>query len=132
MNWQKVDNAIKQLKSKITEKPDIIIGIVRGGLIPARLLAKCLDVNEMYALTVKKIGDERVVTSEINEDINGRSILLVEDVLETGTSIIVAMEYLKSKGANVKTASIYYQPKTQIMPDYYVSEKDGVPTFPWD
>lgn len=95
-------------------------------------MAKCLDVNEMYALTVKKIGDERVVTSEINEDINGRSILLVEDVLETGTSIIVAMEYLKSKGANVKTASIYYQPKTQIMPDYYVSEKDGVPTFPWD
>lgn len=132
MNWQNVDDEIKQLKFKIAKKPDIIVGIVRGGLIPARLLAKYLDVSEMYALTVKKVGDDRLVTSEISEDITGRSILLVEDVLETGTSMIAAMKYLKSKGAIVKTASIYYQPQTKIVPDYYISDKDDVPTFPWD
>jgi len=100
--------------------------------MPAHLLAKYLDVNEMHGLTVKKTGQGRVIASEINEDLTDKNVLLVEDVLETGTSMMVALEYLKSKGANVRTASLYFQPQTKIIPDYYISEKDDVPIFPWD
>ncbi|MBW3568905.1 phosphoribosyltransferase domain-containing protein [Candidatus Parcubacteria bacterium] len=132
MNWYEVDNELKLLASKCSKKPDIIIGIVRGGLIPARLLAKHLGIKDMYCLTVKKYGDERLVTNEINENLAGKHILLVEDVLESGTSLIAAKEYLESCGANVETASMYWQPHTKIQPDYYVAERTEVPVFPWD
>ncbi len=48
MNWDEFRSEIKDLAKKIDYTPDIIIGIVRGGLIPARLLSgaiKTLDTK---------------------------------------------------------------------------------------
>lgn len=132
MEWSEVDKQIQLLASKCTKKPDVIVGLVRGGVIPARLLAKYLGIKEMYCITVSKHGDERSVTTEINENLAGKMILLVEDVIETGASLIAAKEYLDMLGAKVKTASIYFQPQTKIIPDYYFAEIDEVPIFPWE
>lgn len=132
MNWQEVDDTIKQLASKITHKPDIIVGVIRGGLIPARLLAKYLSVKDMYALSVKKQGNRRLVTIEIKESLSGKHVLIVEDVLESGVSMVTALNYLKTLGAKVETASLYFQPQTKIVPNYYISELYEVPTFPWE
>lgn len=132
MDWQKFETEIHKLTSKISKKPDIVIPIVRGGLIPGRLLAKYLGIKDMYALTIKKLDSERKITSAINEVLDGKNILLVEDVLETGTSMMAAKDYLIAKGAIVQTAALYFLPETKIKPDYYISEKPTVPTFPWD
>lgn len=132
MDWFEVDKKIKILASKCTIKPDVIIGLVRGGIVPARLLAKYLGVNGMYCITVAKHGDERLITTWINEKLNDKNILLVEDVLESGASLITAKKYLEGLGAKVKTASIYIQPQTKIIPDYYIAKTKEVPTFPWD
>ncbi|MEK9195980.1 MAG: phosphoribosyltransferase family protein [Patescibacteria group bacterium] len=132
MDWQDVDQNVQVLASKIDQKPYIIIAIVRGGLIPARLLAKYLEVKEMYALTIKKQGNDRKVISSIDQDLTGKNVLIVEDVLETGTSLIVAKEYIESIGGIAKTASLFIQPDTKIIPDYYVETKQEVPIFPWD
>jgi hypoxanthine phosphoribosyltransferase len=118
--------------SKISKKPDIVIPIVRGGLIPGRLLAKHLGIKDMYAITVKKLNSESKVSSAINEVLNSKNVLLVEDVLETGTSMMAAKDYLIAKGALVQTAALYFLPETKIKPDYYISEKPTVPIFPWD
>jgi hypoxanthine phosphoribosyltransferase len=132
MDWSEVDSEIQALAAKLSNPPDIIIGIVRGGLIPARLLAKYLNAKDMYCLTVTKQAEERLVTSEIKADLAGKNILLVDDVLESGKSLIAAKEYLEKLGAKVETASIYFQPQTQIKPDYYIAERSEVPIFPWD
>ena len=132
MDWQELETEIYKLTLKISKKPDIVIPIVRGGLIPGRLLAKYLGIKDMYAITVKKLNSERKVTSAISEILDDKNILLVEDVLETGTSMIAAKDYLTAKGAIVQTAALYFLPETKIKPDYYISEKPTVPTFPWD
>lgn len=120
------------LASKIDYTPDIIIGIVRGGLIPARLLSSELKVKDMYALTVKKVGQEREVTIEILEDLSDKKILLVEDMLETGRSLVVAKEYLEKRGANVKTACLYTMPVSELKPDFSLKEVVEVMPFPWE
>lgn len=132
MDWKKFDAEIQKLASRIANKPDIIIGVVRGGLIPARLLAKYLGVKDMYALTVKKLGTERVLLNEITEQLTGKTVLLVEDVLESAGSMIIAKEYLESRGANVVTASLYVQPQSRLAPDYFLGDVTTVPIFPWD
>jgi len=86
----------------------------------------------MYALTVKKVGNERKVLSDITEDIAGKNILLVEDMLETGKSLVVAKKYLESKGASVKTACLYTMPQTEIAPDFSLHEVQEVQKFPWE
>lgn len=132
MDWQKVEDELRLLASKVSQKPHAVVGIVRGGLIPARLLAKYLYVDDMYALTVKKQGLERVVTSEINEGLHGKSVLLVEDALETGASMNVAREYLVSIGASVETAALYYLPQSKVIPDCFIARIETLPLFPWD
>ena len=132
MNWQETESEIGSLAAKITEKPDMIIGIVRGGLVPSRILAKLLNVKDMYALTVKKEGSERHVKSRIDENLSGKTVLLVEDALESGKSLVIAKQYVESLGATVKTAALYSLPISEITPDYCLSVKDEVPLFPWD
>jgi len=123
---------IQALSEQIDQAPDIIVGVVRGGLIPARLLASRLKVKDMYCLTVRKVGEERKVLSDILENISGKNILLVEDMLETGKSLIVAKKYLEDKGAVVKTACLYIMPQSEIKPNYFLKQIDEVEKFPWE
>lgn len=132
MDWKTFKNDIKKLSEKISYKPDIIIGITRGGIVPARLLSTYLKVKKMYCISVVKNNEERSVVTEITENISGNNILLVEDMLETGRSIKVAKAYLEEKGANVKTAGLYTMPVSEIKPDYFLKEIDSVLEFPWE
>ncbi len=132
MSWQEVDAALAELAYKIKPKPDVIVGIARGGLVPARILASKLDSRDMYCLTIKKVGGERKVTTDILDDISSKTILLVEDMLETGRSLVVAQRYLEAKGAIVITAALYAQPDSEIMPDFYLEARAQVPAFPWE
>ncbi|MDE2078820.1 MAG: hypothetical protein KGI73_00370 [Patescibacteria group bacterium] len=132
MNWSDLEKEVESLASKVDFVPDLIIGIVRGGLIPARLLSSKLKVKDMYGLTVKKIGEARKVTSDILEDLSGKKILLVEDMLETGKSLVVAREYLIAKGADVKTACLYTMPISELKSDFFLGEVSEVARFPWE
>jgi len=132
MDWKHFQNELQTLAEKVTEKPDIIMGIARGGLIPARLLSTYLKVKKMHCLSVVKVGNTREVVTEITEELTGKKILLVEDVLETGRSLTVAKEYLENKGAAVITACLYTMPISEIIPDYYLKEIDSIEKFPWE
>ncbi len=50
MSWEELNKEIADLSAKIDFTPEIIVGIVRGGLIPARLLSMHLKVKDMYCL----------------------------------------------------------------------------------
>jgi|SRR5579872_1996274 len=132
MTWEKFEKEIQKLASQITGTPDMIVGIVRGGIIPARLLSAKLRVKDMYCLTVKKYGKERKVASGITDDLHYKKVLLVEDMLETGKSLVVAKEYLESKGAIVTTVCLYTLPYSEIKPDYFVKEINEIVKFPWE
>lgn len=133
MTWQQFEEEIHILSQKINASPpDIIVGIVRGGIIPARLLATHLDIKSMYCLTVEKQENERKVTTDITTDLKDKRILLVEDMLETGKSLSAAKEYLESKGALVQTACLYIMPISEIEPDYYLKIVEKVEKYPWE
>lgn len=132
MTWPQFEAEVKKLAARIHMRPDVVIGIVRGGIIPARLLSSELNIKNMYCLTVKKRGKDREVTNNILENLNTKKILLVEDMLETGKSLITAKAYLEEKGARVKTACLYTMPISKITPDYFLKEIREVVRFPWE
>lgn len=132
MNWTTFRSEIKILSKKINYQPNIIVGITRGGLVPARFLSTYLQIKDMYCLTVRKIGEERKVVTEILDNLVGKNILLVEDMLETGKSLVVAKDYLESMGARVKTACLYTMPISKIKPNFYIKQIKKVKKFPWE
>jgi hypoxanthine phosphoribosyltransferase len=132
MDWDTFAKEIKDLSAKVDYHPDIIVGITRGGIMPARLLSTYLKVMDMYCLTVRKIGKERRVVTEILDDLVNKNVLLVEDMLETGKSLIAAKQYLESKGARVKTACLYVMPISEIVPDFSLRQVEKVEKFFWE
>ena len=133
MTWERVEREIARLAEKIDYTPDIIIGIIRGGMVPTRLLSNYLKVRDIDCITVGKVGKDRVVTSGITRDITGLNVLLMEDALETGWSQEVGEYFLWHKGANdVKTACLYFTDETQAEPDYSLGKVSEIPTFPWE
>lgn len=132
MTWIVFKKEILSLSKKINFKPDILIGIVRGGLVPTRLLSTILKVKNVYCLTVNKIGEKRKVQTEINGNLKNKKILLIEDMLETGKSLIEAKKYLELKGANIKTACLYITPQSEIKPDFYLKTVNKLIKFPWE
>ena len=66
------------------------------------------------------------------------SLLLVDDIFDSGRSIEAAINTIKSKmrlntPSNIKVATVLYKPqnnKTDITPDYYVGETDKWVVFP--
>lgn len=86
----------------------------------------------MFCLSVEKTEGERKVVTNILEDLTGKTILLVEDMLESGRSLMVAQKYLESKGATVKTACLYTMPISEVKPDFSLKEVEAVVRFPWE
>ncbi len=119
-------------------KPDTIVAILRGGVVIARLLSDFLDVRDIRsirvvhydALDVKK-GAE--VVEPLPTRLDGKRVLLVDDVADTGDSLIVAREHLLKKGAKeVKIATMHYKPWSKLKPDFYSEETEAWVIYFWE
>ncbi len=142
VSWREVEHhcvtIAEQVRSRI-ERVDIIVGVLRGGWIPARLLSDYLGVATMGALEIKfykSIGEtaERpVVTQPLIMDIRDKVVLVVDDVADTGKTLNVAVNFLNHYGPKkILTASLYLKPWSMHRPDFYAEETDAWIIFPWD
>lgn len=132
MDWKEAVTCIKELEQKISGEFDMVVGVARGGAIPAALLARSMHVKNMIALKVRREDDERVLIGDVSTDITRKRILLVEDAVETGKSLDFLKQHLENKGAKVTTASFFALNTTQLLPDHFLSSYDTLPKFPWD
>ena len=61
-----------------------------------------------------------------------RRILIVDDVADTGKSLIVAKDYLMKRGASeIKVATLHFKPTSSFKPDYYVDMTTAWICYPW-
>jgi len=143
--WEEVVNWAYQLSQKILEsgwRPDIIVAIARGGFVPARLLCDFMDIHELLSIQIVHWGRAAEITTEAHVkypyqlDLSGKKVLIVDDICDTGDSLIVAKKYVEEnwKPGEVKLATLQWiSPVAKITPDYYVDEvKDWTwYQYPW-
>jgi len=105
ISWDEIVRLIKNVSKSIEVdgKPDIIIAIQRGGLIPGVILSHILGVRELIPLSVKITIDDSIYSKKIEpilehnniiEKINGKSILVVDDIAGSGETYKRVIEYL--------------------------------------
>ncbi len=138
MNFSEVLADVKFLAQKISAsgyEPDFLVGLARGGWIPTRLLSNALHVKEILSIGMKYADSTRTTLIAYSLPAPmpvGKRLLLVEDCLESGKSLVEAKKILESADNEVRTASLYVTDKTQTQPDYFVKHYPVPPQFPWE
>ena len=141
-SWDQIYKLLLNLTSKIRKngfKPDIIIGVSRGGWPPARVMSDLLEnpklanVATEFYVDVAETKGEPVITQPVSVSVKRKKLLVVDDVADTGESLRLVRSHLEEQGATeVKTATIYYKPWSVIIPDYYEKETSSWVIFPWE
>jgi hypothetical protein len=142
LSWDDIQNQCKILAKKIREKKisfDIIVGIARGGWVPARIMSDILDNDEIYTMRVKfyksvgETAEKPLILHPTQFDVTGKKVLLVDDIADTGGSLIVAIEHLKERGAGkIFVTTLVKKPSSKFVPDLYVEETRAWVIFPWE
>ena len=141
LHWSKIDEAIWTLTDYVQKDyhVDIIVGIARGGLIPAVRMSHIMDDILMRVMDVKfytdieKHTETPEITVPLTEPVKGKNVLIVDDVADTGKTLKVVREDLVAKDAKeVRIAVIAKKPQSIVDPDYYIFQTDQWIVFPWE
>ena len=143
VSWDEVSMLAKKLAFKIKNsgfKPDLVIGIARGGLVPARIVCDYLLQKDLSAIKVEHWGiaaialEKAEIKFPLPIDISGKKILIVDDVVDTGDTFIVTMDYIKGKNPlEVKSSVLHYKTCSTFVPDYWAEKQDEWKwvIYPW-
>jgi len=140
--WDEIYDMLLNLAEKIQKDkfhPDLIIGICRGGWPPARVMSdllgnpKLVNISVEFYIDVAKTKSKPILTQPLSTSVEGKKILILDDVADTGKTLSLVKGHLFSRGAEeVKIATIYYKPWSIVVPDYYERKTKRWIVFPWE
>jgi len=127
VSWQCYHSLARTLASSILKKekqPDRIVAIARGGLTPGHLLADYLQIP-ICSITIQSYTDiqkqgQLKITAGLASQIQNTHILVVDDITDSGTTIMRATAYLRSfHPSKITVATLFLKPHAKVKPDYY-------------
>ena len=109
-----------------------IVAIARGGLVPAQIVARELEVRLIDTICVSSYDDQVQRKPEILKRIDGsgEGWLIVDDLVDTGRTGRIVREMLPK----AHFATVYAKPKGREIVDTFVTgvSQDTWILFPWD
>ena len=114
-----------------------IVAITRGGMAPAMIIARELDVRTIDTISVKsydwqKQGSEATVLKAPDSALmgDGTGILVIDDLVDSGKTL----ELVRQLYPKAHFATVYAKPHGRAMVDTYITEvsQDTWIFFPWD
>ena len=139
ISWTEYTDAVEQLCNTIlmsTIKYQVIVGLTRGGLIPAVRLSHRSGVT-MFAFDPHVLHSDGSPCQEIRLPIDPsvtRKIIIVDDISDSGKTLDKVEKFFVARGFQVETASVYINKKTTIhIPTYSMidSKKQWI-KFPYE
>lgn len=109
-------------------KPDVIVGLVRGGSVPANLLSQFLDIP---CYMVNKDEEVHILP-------DGNNVLVIDDINDTGSAMTEISNYFMHEyEANFKYATLISNVGSSFEVDYYSVEINKIEediwiVFPWE
>ena len=142
MSWDLFGRASRELATQVAEsgfEPDILLGIARGGLLPAGALAYALECKNLFTISVEFYTgvDERLEVPVVlppfldAADLDDARVLIVDDVADTGKTLELVHAFCAGHVAEARTAVLYAKPRSIITAYYAWRETDLWIDFPW-
>ena len=135
VSWEELHRTARALAWRLQDKGPFkgLIAITRGGLVPAAIVARELDIRLIDTVSVKAYSaDKKVGSATVIKGVegDGEGWLIIDDLVDTGTTAKVVREMLPK----AHFATVYAKPAGRPMVDTYVTEvsQDTWILFPWD
>jgi hypoxanthine phosphoribosyltransferase len=88
-SWTQIEILVKKVAIKIlssNKKYDAILGITNGGIIPARLIARELDISHILFIPVRS---KKLHNEEMSQLFDSQKYLVIDDIYDTGNAYSV-------------------------------------------
>ncbi len=113
-----------------------IVSVARGGHALARLLSDFLKLP-IFSVSIQSYQDlqqqELRITQELNVDLKGRNVLLVDEIIDSGKTLVRAMDYLNDFGAgSITSVSLHVKPGAIRKSDFFVEETEKWVVYPYE
>lgn len=145
-DWKSVEKYTKRALSVYKgPKPDVVIGLSRGGWVPATIAAQYFSVRKLYSIGLYSYHDDtNIASSTITQyqslpgastDFSNKIILMVDDISDKGKTFKYATKLLRDAyKCDIKTMCIVVKEGTEYKPDFYykLEPDDKWIVFPWE
>ena len=139
LTWAEVDGICRDiaLEADRSLRPSLIVGIGKGGLIPACIIASLMRVDLHPCLVTRRrrgeiVSDRPEVVVSVTDKVFGQRVLVVDEMVLTGETMrIVSAQCKKEKAKVIRTACLWALSESW-KPTWYGMETSGHIMFPWD
>ncbi len=142
MEWGELGTAARELAGQVAAdgyRPDLILGIARGGLLVAGALSYALDVKNSFTMNVEFYTgvDERLpvpmLLPPVPElvDLHDARMLIADDVADTGQTLALVKGFCAGQVGDVRVAVLYEKPRSIVSCEYVWRRTDRWIDFPW-
>jgi hypoxanthine phosphoribosyltransferase len=125
--------------AKVGFEPDVVVGMARGGWVPARILADLLTTGQTANVKVDfyrdiyETDEHARIVQPVSSETRWKRVLLVDDIADTGRSLKATVEHLKAqKVAELQTICLHVKPWTQFRPDLHAATTKAWVVYPWE
>jgi len=142
LDWRDIEELVAQLIKQLPGDYDALLAIARGGLVPCCLISEHMDMRNILVAAVMHytgVGQtiDRPLFLQFPDDIllADKRILVIDDVWDTGKTIMAVKARLNGVGCDHAVATLHYKPArshTPDRPDYFASVTDDWIVYPWD
>jgi len=142
MTWDDLGAGARELAEAVWNdgyRPEIILAIARGGLLVAGALSYALGVKNTFTMNVEFYTgvDERLEMPMILPpvpdlvDFSETSVLIADDVADTGATLALVEQFLEGKVAETRCAVLYEKPRSSVRCEYVWRRTERWIDFPW-
>ena len=145
LSWEELNGHVESLAQQINDlpeaqRPDAILAISRGGLVPGAMLAYQLGIRDLLIAVAEHYDAAgrrpapTIARMPSDESLKDRSVLIVDEVWESGRTLALVAERARAAGADVRTAVVHHKPgKSEVpgAPDFFAALADGWITYPY-
>lgn len=142
VSWDQIHRDSRALAWRLDGKGPVdggwtaVVGITRGGLVPAAIVARELDIRRVDTISVRSYNHQAQSAPQIikppQADLmgDGTGILIVDDLVDTGKTL----EVVRALYPKAHFATIYAKPSGRPMVETFITEvsQDTWIFFPWD
>ncbi|NHN47516.1 phosphoribosyltransferase [Halostella sp. JP-L12] len=128
-NWEYIYGLCRDVSVEVREddfEPDVIVALARGGWFAGRCICDFLGLDDLTSLKMEHYvgaaqkSDEPQVRYPMPEgSVEGKDVLIIDDIADTGGSIKRAYEYVNERDpGQVRTATLQLLQTSEFEPDY--------------
>jgi hypothetical protein len=144
-NWEYIYGLCRDVSDDVKAsafEPDIVVALARGGWFAGRCLCDFLGLDDLTSLkmehyvgTAERTGEPTVRYPMPEGSVEGKDVLVIDDIADTGGSIRRAYDYVHERNpGEVRTATLQLLGTSEFDPDYVGErlEEWAWIVYPWN